>query len=241
MFRALVREQEDLAWAPQPLAVLEMAVVRLATTAPGEDAQALLTRLDALERRLAGSVEPGPRGPQGAGGAPQRSVPGRSGPGPRSPEQAAPAADPIPASATPASPPPAPAPSLEAPLLDRLRALAAERDRALGAALEGVTLAERGETSLVLRTAQPFVAHRLERRRADLEAVCARLFGRPTRVEIAGPDGGARSEAEVADEEAVRKRRREALAHPAVNTALEILGGEVLEIRTLGEGGGSIR
>jgi len=31
MFRALLKEQEDLAWAPQPFAVLEMAVVRLAT------------------------------------------------------------------------------------------------------------------------------------------------------------------------------------------------------------------
>jgi hypothetical protein len=104
-----------------------------------------------------------------------------------------------------------------------------------------VTLADRSETSLVLRTAQPFATHRLERRRADLEAVCARLFGRPMRIEITGPGGGARSDAEVADEEAVRKRRREALAHPAVNTALEILGGEVLEIRTLGDGGGSTR
>ena len=31
MFRALVREIEDLSWAPQPTAVLEMAVIRLAT------------------------------------------------------------------------------------------------------------------------------------------------------------------------------------------------------------------
>jgi DNA polymerase-3 subunit gamma/tau len=257
MFRALVREQEDLAWAPQPFAVLEMAVVRLATTAPGEDAQALLTRLDALERRLAGPVEPGPRGtqgPQGAGGAAQRPQAAKGGAqrgpqaagggaqrgeaerspsGSQSPQQAAPI--PIPA------PPLAEAPPNEAPLLDRLRALASERDRALGAALEGVTLADRSETSLVLRTTQPFAAHRLERRRADVEAVCARLFGRPMRVEIAGPAGGARSDAEVADEEAVRKFRREALAHPAVNTALEILGGEVLEIRTLGDGGGATR
>jgi hypothetical protein len=130
-----------------------------------------------------------------------------------------------------------PAPT-EAPRLHRLRALASERDRALGAALEAVSLADRSETGLVLRTTQPFAAHRLERRRADLEAVCARLFGRTMQIEIAGPDGGAaRSDAEAADEEAVRRRRREALAHPAVNTALEILGGEVVEIRTLGDGG----
>ena len=53
MFRALVKEQEDLAWAPQPFAVLEMAVVRLATMPAGDDVAKLLARLDALERRLA--------------------------------------------------------------------------------------------------------------------------------------------------------------------------------------------
>jgi len=52
MFRALVREIEDLSWAPQPMAVLEMTVIRLATMPAGDDVGQLLTRLDALERRL---------------------------------------------------------------------------------------------------------------------------------------------------------------------------------------------
>jgi len=69
MFRALVREQEDLAWAPRPFAVLELALVRLATLPAGDDVGQLLARLDALERRLAGGAtgEPGggstPSGP----------------------------------------------------------------------------------------------------------------------------------------------------------------------------------
>ena len=58
MFRALVKEQEDLAWAPQPYAVLEMAVVRLATMPDGDDVERLLGRLDALERRLSGGAGP---------------------------------------------------------------------------------------------------------------------------------------------------------------------------------------
>ncbi|MFT5443647.1 MAG: DNA polymerase-3 subunit gamma/tau, partial [Myxococcota bacterium] len=37
MFRILVSEQEDLAWAPQPFAVLEMAMVRLASLPEGGD------------------------------------------------------------------------------------------------------------------------------------------------------------------------------------------------------------
>lgn len=53
MFRALVREIEDLSWAPQPTAVLEMAIIRLATMPSGDDVGQLLTRLDQLERRLA--------------------------------------------------------------------------------------------------------------------------------------------------------------------------------------------
>ena len=63
MFRSLLKEQEDLAWAPQPMAVLEMAAVRLATMPAGDDVSQLLTRLDALERRLAGGGASGGSGP----------------------------------------------------------------------------------------------------------------------------------------------------------------------------------
>jgi DNA polymerase-3 subunit gamma/tau len=247
MFRALVREQEDLAWAPQPFAVLEMALVRLATTSAGEDVQALLTRLDALERRLAGSGSPDDGGAGGTKRGPSPSPsrpPATSAPPRKSEARSVPVAEtaaPPSEEEAPSSPPEALAarPDPDAlPLLDRLRALASERDRALGAALDGVTILDRSETGLVLGAAQAFAAHRLERRRTDLEAVCARLFGRPMRVVVKGPADGARAGAAAADDEAMRQRRREALAHPAVNTALEILGGEVVEIRPLGDTSG---
>ncbi len=73
MFRALVREIEDLGFAPKPSAVLEMAVIRLATMPAGDDVEKLLGRLDQLERRLAGSgvsVLPASGAP-GAGAAPR--------------------------------------------------------------------------------------------------------------------------------------------------------------------------
>jgi hypothetical protein len=54
---------------------------------------------------------------------------------------------------------------------------------------------------------------------------------------IAGPTGDGRPAGAAADDEAVRQRRREALSHPAINATLEILGGEVIEIRSLGESG----
>src|SRR5262245_53489080 len=74
MFRALLREQEDLAWAPDPFAVLEMAVVRCATLAPGDQVEQLLARLEGLERRLAG----GGGAPPAGGGERKASEPPRA-------------------------------------------------------------------------------------------------------------------------------------------------------------------
>jgi hypothetical protein len=117
-------------------------------------------------------------------------------------------------------------------LLDRLRAALGESDRALAAALESATLLERSDKLLRLGVADAFSARRLERRVPDLEAACARLLGRPLRVAIAGPASPTVEAAqEAAGEESSRRRKREALDHPAVNAALEILGGEVVEIK----------
>ena len=68
MFRALVREIEDLSWAPRPTAVLEMAVIRLATLPNGDDVGQLLSRLDQLERRLAPGGSNVSSGGHGGGG-----------------------------------------------------------------------------------------------------------------------------------------------------------------------------
>jgi hypothetical protein len=58
------------------------------------------------------------------------------------------------------------------------------------------------------------------------------------RVELVVDAGGAAAAAGAAkgsaNGELARKRRQEALAHPAVNVALEILGAEIDEIRPLG-------
>jgi DNA polymerase-3 subunit gamma/tau len=249
MFRALLREQEDLAWAPQPQAVLEMALVRLATLAPGDDVAALLARLDALERRFTGGDEPPPE-PRGAGGGAggERATPrpGRgAAPAPGRPPRGASAAAPEPVRE--AEPPPAPEPPPDlaaaepapgAPLdvvFDQLRRFVRQGDRGLAAALEGGELVERAADRLRLAVPEGFALRRLETRRADLESICARFFGAPLRVELAaravapaGPAPGG-PESDLA-----RRRRQEALDHPAVNDALEILGGEIVEIRPVG-------
>ena len=79
MFRALMREIEDLSFAPKPSAVLELAVIRLATMPAGDDVEKLLSRLDALERRLASSdrSSPATTAPPPLGATP-RAAPGTS-------------------------------------------------------------------------------------------------------------------------------------------------------------------
>ncbi len=245
MFRALLREQEDLAWAPDPFAVLEMAVVRCATLAPGDQLEALLARIDQLEKRLAGAGgdEPGggapppSRTPSGPRAAASRRAPAREAAPPR---EAAPQPElpPSPAEPEPEPEPPgaAPEPAPLGQVFDRLRAFAQEANRGLFAALEGGRLVARTDETLRIALPSRVAVRRLEARSADLQAVCERFFGRALGVvleaEGAAPDAAPRA---AVQGPLAQRRRQEALDHPVVNEALEILGGEILEIRTLGE------
>jgi len=154
MFRALLREQEDLAWAPEPFAVLEMAVVRLATMPPGDDVAKLLAKIDALERRLSGDASRTAGSGSGGRGEPQA---------PR-----------------------------------------ARSERRKGAGATGEAAGTSEETAGTSRVGSP---------------------ANPPEA----PDG-------TPGEDRARRQRKEALSHPNVNQALEILGGEIVEIRPLGGG-----
>jgi DNA polymerase-3 subunit gamma/tau len=254
MFRALLRDQEDLAWAPQPFAVLEMAVVRLATTAQGDDVARLLARLDALERSLAGggpdgggagsgggSAKPPPRRPKGRKPGPEATPTADAGPTRESAPAAEPAAEPVPQQTVEPAPQQSAEPAAEAPLgavFDRIRALLREENRALSAALEGGRLLERSEERLRIAVPNRFAAQRLNSRRESLERVCRRLFGDLVQVEIEAEGNGPAGEA---DPEVVRRLRQRALEHPGVGRALEVLGGEIAEIRPLSGGNGEGR
>jgi len=248
MFRALVKEQEDLAWAPQPFAVLEMAVVRLATMPAGDDVAALLARLDALEQRLRGA--PGPAGggdaPKGGAGKPQRGkrTPASRKSGTASEAEPAPQAvargeEPTPRleSAAPDGGEPLPEGAPPAVVFDRLRGFAGRENPGLLAPLEGGRIVEQSPDHLAIAVSTPFSAKRLNHKRAQLEAVCARFFGRPMRIEIESSHGDdpAGDDTLAGDPEAVRSRRQQALNHPAVRLALEVLGGEIAEIRPVGD------
>jgi DNA polymerase-3 subunit gamma/tau len=229
MFRALVREQEDLAWAPQPQAVLEMAVVRLATLPAGDDVGRLLARLDALERRLAGEAG-GPEGGSGGGaGSDGGSRRKRGAARPARQRETAPA---------PAAPPAEAAPEASAPLpvvFDRLKAFVTRHEPRLAGALEGGRLTQRSAEHLRIAAPNRFAAQRLEGRRDTLEQICERLFGTRLRLEVEGPAFEAAPAA--APPQTNRNLRKRALNHPAVSNALEVLEGEIAEIRPLGGGG----
>ena len=215
MFRALLKEQEDLAWAPDPFAVLEMAVVRCATLAPGDKVEELLARLDGLERRLAGGgSEPGgggdraskpgearraartqPERSQEAGPAPEPSRAGDAEKAPaREPAPVAPAlrAAPLPVRADLEDEEGQPDLELGPPLpavFDRLRSFAQDANRGLFAALEGGRLVARTGETLRIALPSAIAVRRLEARIDELAAVVERFFGRPLRV-VLEADGG---------------------------------------------------
>jgi DNA polymerase-3 subunit gamma/tau len=247
MFRALLAEQEDLAWAPEPFAVLEMAAVRLATLPASDEVGRLLARLDALETKLGGAGDSrggggSGSGPTAADGArpPARRNDARSRPDPEGSGSAKLQSDREPPAGDRVEP--ARTPQLEATngppeaangvVLDRLLARARDRDRGLYAALQGLRLAECAPGRLRLVAPLRFAADRLRARITALEELAASTFGEPTRVVIESEEA-PQGDAPAVDADAERRARQQALAHPAVNAAVDILRGEIVEIRPL--------
>ena len=260
MFRVLIKEQEDLAWAPQPFAVLEMALVRLATLPSGDDVATLLTRLESLERRLGSSGDlSAPKKSSGTSGAgpsntssPKPTAADRpqnqtrtTGPEPKAsaPAVAAEAKepDPLPTAGDGGSEASRSGPNIaaDAPLevvFDRLRIFAQEEDRTAFVSLDAGELRERSADRICIAAANPFHAKRLGARADQLKEICARFFGRPMAVEILTQETGDGFVANPAPRrESERQRRKTALDHPAINTAIQELDAQIVEIRPIGE------
>jgi hypothetical protein len=122
-------------------------------------------------------------------------------------------------------------------VLDRLRAFARERDRGLSTSLDNVTLVESRPGHLKLSTQQPFHHRRLSDRLQAVEQICSDFFGEATRVDLLPPANS--EEAPIAEgpsprREHERQQRREALEHPSVNLALELLDAEIIDIVPVG-------
>jgi DNA polymerase-3 subunit gamma/tau len=237
MFRALVKEQEDLAWAPDPFAVLEMAVVRLATLPDADEVGRLIQRLEQLERRLAGE------GGGGGGSGPARPEPDPAANGGGSPPRRRRAAATAPATPEPPREVPAPAPlpppatplpdGAHPALFERLRAFAREVNPAIHAALEAGEIVSHESGLLRIRVPAAFAARRLQERTDALAELASRFFDATTRVEIADAEAPTAPTAANGDDE-LRRRRQAALNDPGVSRALEVLDGEIVEILPFG-------
>jgi len=241
MFAALVKEQATIDFSPEPAAVLEMALVRIATMPSGEQVSELLSRLDSLEKTLAGGV-PTPGAGNGRGGSSGGSG-GGSGGGTRSSSAGAggrpnpkPAASSAPKSGRTAAATPAEATAPSAPLpvvLDRLRGFVRERDRGLSTSLDAAELVTRRPGHLKLAPKTAFHYRRLNDRLDEVNHICSDFFGQETKVELVTPAEGVDTPAKDGPNpgrEQARRQRHEALNHPSVNLALELLDAEIVEI-----------
>jgi hypothetical protein len=127
--------------------------------------------------------------------------------------------------------------ALDAPLdvvYDQLRRFAQERNRGLFAALEGGRLVARTSERLRVLVPAAFAARRLEARRDEMETVCQQFFGARLVVEVESADQAPQAEQQrAAQTDLARRRRQQALDHPAVNDTMDILGGQIVEIRPL--------
>jgi hypothetical protein len=123
--------------------------------------------------------------------------------------------------------------------MDRLRVFGQKRDRGLFASLDGARLEAQREGYVKIAVAGDFHVKRLQARETEVASLCTEFFGEPMRVEISllppSENGGARKADEPGpSRERERQIRQEALNHPGVNAALEILEAELVEIRPIG-------
>jgi DNA polymerase-3 subunit gamma/tau len=203
-------------------AAAEAAAKSAPATAPASPAPA---RSAAPARASAPAVVPAPAAPEPAPALPPRPV-------------------------SPVSDPDGPGPSSGGNAEGRWAAVVAELEKestiAATAMKQGALLGIRdGEVAVQFPPGATYLLA-LERKRADVEAVFARFFGRPTKLVLstgnAPPAGGAAGNAAVgslaqmehAEREARSERvRDEARSHPNILEAIRILDGEIDDIEEL--------
>jgi DNA polymerase-3 subunit gamma/tau len=258
LFDLAQRAVADVKFAEQPRFALEVALLKGVFLAPGADVADLLARVDAL---ASGGPPPGSGSGSGGGGERRPSPRAPAAPTkPPAPTRAVTAPAPAPAVPPPAAQPPAaqalaPRPAAApgpvrgddpaAPLADRWRAAVEEIEQvspAAAPALRQAALLWIRDGEIGLQLPQGLAAASAERRRAEIEGVLTRHFGRPTRLAVTLGEAPAADVAaapslaatEAAERHARSHRVREAAGeHPNVREAARILGGDIRKIEEL--------
>ncbi len=222
-FRLMLATETEVSRVPYPKLIMEMAVIKLATLAPVVAVEELLDRIDALERRLDDDGAAGPTGPPPAGKTPAAARREAAGRVQRSAPEPAPAA---------AGDPPA-------------RQAGAQSWAAFVSFVgkEKVTLLPYVSSSQVPRLDGPVLAlnvprghyydYLAQRDQTQLvEDLARRFFGRELRVTVSATDADEQDAGAAEPAESPAALHAAALDNPAVRAAVEILGGQVQEVRS---------
>jgi DNA polymerase-3 subunit gamma/tau len=231
-FRVLLETDEEVARSPYPKLLLEMALIKLATLPALIPIDDLLGRIEELETRLrrapgvpAGGGSRGPAGARPAPRPPPTPPPGRIS------ERTAREAEP-PQAPSPSAAPPADA---LAQWTDFLAFVNRERPT-LGHHLGTCDLRRLEGVALEIDAPAGFRHDYLARRDhvAEMEELARRFFERDVRVAVR-PKSAANGNGSAQEEKKMESKAdltAAALGNPAVRAAVEILGGEVAEVRS---------
>jgi DNA polymerase III subunit gamma/tau len=249
IFEVLAKAETDLRLAQDPRVTLEMALLKIVQM------QRLLPFAELIDRvdRLAGGAVPPARVPVVAAPAPAVAPAAAAGPAAaKAPAAVAPAAVPAPrvpaapsapavaatpspslSPAPPSAPPPPPAPPQGADAILQAMVAQAHTRPSLAQPLRSATAREEGDV-LVLEFGPDFSVF------ADLHGdeyreLARKAVGRPVKVKFAAPAApppAAPASGEAAAPERSRQRLiDEASREPAVQEALDLFGGRVVDVR----------
>ncbi|MBI3786340.1 MAG: DNA polymerase III subunit gamma/tau [Deltaproteobacteria bacterium] len=230
-FRLLVAAENDVARVPYPKLVLEMALIKLATMAPVLPVDQLITRLEEIERRIntGAGAPPAPErlaaAPVAASAAAAKISPARRA---APPDPAAPTANrPLPrAAAAPTAAPSEPGWS------DFLTYVGREKIMLLPYLQASQSASVKGD-EMVLTVSKGHLHDYLADRSHTkiVEELAERFYGQPMRVTVREAEMEPAT-AEATDPASPAALHKSAVGHPAVQAAVEILGGEVHEVRS---------
>jgi hypothetical protein len=214
----LTEADTELRLAQDPRVTVELALLKLVQLRRLLPFAELVER---VERMAGGAAPPAPRPAAAAPAPPGAPAPARS---PAPPPRAT-----APAPPPPVEPAPAAAPSAAPD--DLLGALAAQARPSLAQPLRGAQVREEGD--FVVLEVQPDFFRLAETHLDEYLDLVRRVSGRPRKVRIVASEaeGGARSPDTTVEEEQRRRKRDEAVGEPAVQEALDLFGGRVVEVR----------
>lgn len=224
-FRLMLATESEVSRVPYPKLLMDMALIKLATLTPVLAIEQLLDRLDDLERRLGGAGNT-TAGPAGAGPTAVRApTPVRQQPATR-PQRTAPEPEPEVVADQPA--PPAGDRSWEG-----FVAFVGREKVTLLPYVSKSQVPSLDEPALTLNVPRGYYYDYLVQRDHTqlVEELARRFFGRDLRVTVNAVDVDAAAAPAAEPAESPAALHAAALDNPAVRAAVEILGGQVQEVK----------